>query len=291
MSSSDSARSDDRVRRGSFSDDQTIIVEREALLAFVQMRTQEANAEALAETFDGLSRTARQVWIDRFVREEALVREARRLGLDQDDELIRRRLVQKMEFLAEGIVASDSRLGQEEVEAAYRERVEEYRVPAILSFAHVFVRGVQPGASPSANSEIEGENEPRTRAEILLRKLNQEGLSEHEAGALGDRFLYNRRYVDRTLDEVRSHFGQATAEALLKLPVDPLRWQGPVESIHGWHLVRLTERTPSRLPDYEEIEPTLRRDLTRDRSQESLKAGLESIIGTYQIELAPVLAR
>ena len=91
------------------------LVEREALLAFVQMRTQEANAEGLAATFDGLSTEARQIWIDRFVREEALVREARRLGLDRQDELIRRRLVQKMEFLAEGIVASDFLLGEDEI--------------------------------------------------------------------------------------------------------------------------------------------------------------------------------
>ena len=261
--------------------DQTIVVEREALLAFVQMRTQEANAEGLAATFDGLSTEARQIWIDRFVREEALVREARRLGLDREDELIRRRLVQKMEFLAEGIVASDLLLGADEIKQIYRERVEEYREPAILSFAHVFVRASS--SEPTKGSDAHG------RAEMLLAKLNQESLSDNDAGALGDRFLYNRRYVDRTLDEVRSHFGRTTADKLLTLSVDAEKWQGPVESDHGWHLILLTERTRSRLPDLAEIEKTLRRDLTRDLSQEALDVGLGSIIRTYQIELDPAL--
>jgi peptidyl-prolyl cis-trans isomerase C len=261
--------------------DQTIVVEREALLAFVQMRTQEANAEGLAATFDGLSTEARQIWIDRFVREEALVREARRLGLDREDELIRRRLVQKMEFLAEGIVVSDSILGADEIEQIYRERVEEYREPAILSFAHVFVR--------ASSSEATKDSDAHGRAEMLLAKLNQESLSDNDAGGLGDRFLYNRRYVDRTLDEVRSHFGGTAANVLLTLSVDSAKWQGPVESDHGWHLILLTERTPSRLPDLAEIEKTLRRDLTRDRSQEALDVGLGSIIRTYQIELDAAL--
>lgn len=261
--------------------DQTIAVEREALLAFVQMRTQEANAEGLAEMFDGLSAQARQIWIDRFVREEALVREARRLGLDRQDELIRRRLVQKMEFLAEGIVASDSELGDDEIEQIYRERVEEYREPAILSFAHVFVR--------ASSSEPTQGSDAHARAETLLAKLNQESLSDNDSGALGDRFLYNRRYVDRTHDEVRSHFGKTAADTLLMLSVDTEKWQGPVESDYGWHLILLTERMPSRLPDLAEIEKALRRDLTRDRSQEALEVGLGAIIRTYQIDLDAAL--
>src|SRR5215510_5405668 len=37
--------------------------------------------------------------VDDFVDDEVLYREALRLGLDQDDEIIRRRLIQKLEFL------------------------------------------------------------------------------------------------------------------------------------------------------------------------------------------------
>ena len=41
--------------------------------------------------------------IDSWVREEVMLREALRLNLDRDDTIIRRRLVQKLEFLAEDI--------------------------------------------------------------------------------------------------------------------------------------------------------------------------------------------
>jgi hypothetical protein len=39
--------------------------------------------------------------VDRYVDDEVLYREALRLGLDQGDEIIRRRLIQKIEFLQE----------------------------------------------------------------------------------------------------------------------------------------------------------------------------------------------
>ena len=54
--------------------------------------------EALTAELDGeAAEAAVQAWID----EELLVREARRLGLDEGDPIVRRRLVQKVRFLHE----------------------------------------------------------------------------------------------------------------------------------------------------------------------------------------------
>ena len=43
-----------------------------------------------------------QSLLNDYVREEVLVREAIAMGLDRGDDIVRRRLVQKMEFLAQG---------------------------------------------------------------------------------------------------------------------------------------------------------------------------------------------
>jgi len=42
-----------------------------------------------------------QSLIDEYVREQVLFREALAMGLDRDDEIVRRRLVQKMQFLSQ----------------------------------------------------------------------------------------------------------------------------------------------------------------------------------------------
>lgn len=271
------------------SSDSTIVVEREALLAYVQLRTQEADAELLAKRFDALSEADRENWIDRYVREEALVREARRLALDRDDDLIRRRLVQKMEFLAEGLVADEREITSEALEAAYRARAEEFREPAILTFSHVFVADRNSEGASVASRSAGGE--AFTRAKAILAELNARGIAFDGAGALGDRFLYNRNYVDRTLDEVRSHFGSEMAETLLAAPVDPSRWQGPFASDHGWHLVLLADRIESRVPPLEDVEAALRRDLMREQEQAAREEGLEGIVSSYRVQLGPGFSR
>jgi hypothetical protein len=44
--------------------------------------------------------------VDDEVREEILYREALALGLDRNDEIVRRRMAQKMQFLAEDVAAA-----------------------------------------------------------------------------------------------------------------------------------------------------------------------------------------
>ena len=120
--------------------DGEIVVGRVALLDFVQRRTQEPDARATTAAFDALDAEGQRAWIDRFVREEALVREARALGLDRDDELIRRRLVQQMEFLTLGARDASRAIRDDELAAYYAAHVEDHRIPASVTFAHVFVR-------------------------------------------------------------------------------------------------------------------------------------------------------
>jgi hypothetical protein len=231
----------------------------------------------VAQAFDALPPAGRRDWLDRFVREEALVREARRLGLDRDDDLIRRRLVQKMEFLAGDLTAERAPFSRAQLEAAYREQAAAHREPTRVDFTHVFVQS--PVSSAAAQEQAEA------RAQRLLDRLELGKIEPAEAVALGDRFLYHRRYVDRTLEEVRSHFGAGFVRALSELEVDAGRWQGPLRSEHGWHLVRLDERISARIPPLAEIEPTLVRDLRRRLDEERVDRALEAVVSGYVVEL------
>lgn len=255
----------------------TIAVERAALLDFVQLRSGEADASALAARWDRLAPATRGVWIDRFVREEALVREARRLGLGRDDDLIRRRLVQKLEFLMEARI--DDVIDDATFSRVYAERSEQHRVPAIVTFSHVFVEDAE-ALSLDASGRAYG------RAADLRDAMNGEGVVLEEAGERGDRFLYNRVYVDRTIDEVRSHFGAELAEALQALEPHPTRWQGPLASQHGWHVVLLTRGEPSRVPPLDEIRRVLKEEILRERRDASRERGISGIVEGYTPRIA-----
>jgi len=250
-------------------DDVPIRVSRADLLAFVQSRTGQPDAARTEHDFDALSGAARRDWIDRFVREEALVREARALGLDRDDELIRRHLVRKMEFLTVAALEDALEPDRDALATYHRQHAESWRVPATLTFTHVFAR-------------------ERTRAEALLERLRKDAVAPADALALGDRFLYDRHYVDRTFDEVRSHFGEPFAEALSQAsPAPGVDWLGPLRSQHGWHLVALERREAGRLPELDEVEGRVREDLLRMRREAAIDAALAEIVDRYRVELEP----
>jgi hypothetical protein len=78
-------------------DSKTIVVDRDALLTFVQFRSKAFNPEVAAARLDALGDAELSMLIDDYVREEALHREALALGMDQNDYVIKQRLIQSLD--------------------------------------------------------------------------------------------------------------------------------------------------------------------------------------------------
>jgi PPIC-type PPIASE domain len=251
------SRGDGREGNGVDAQARRIHVDSDVLMQFVQAKTQIEDPDDFAASWRDLDASARADWLDRFIREEALVREARRLGLDQQDDLIRRRLVQQIEFVALGRVETGLEFGPEELEEIYGERKEDYRVPASFDFSHVFLR-IDDGVAGA-------EEEARSRAVALLRKLNAEGIA--------------------TSEEVISHFGEAMGAALGDLEPDAHQWQGPLRSTHGFHLVLLLGFDEARLPGAEEIRELLHEDWLRKQREVALDRAVAEIVSRYQVEI------
>ncbi len=264
-------------------DSRRIVVEREALLAFVQAKTKIADEAKVRRAFANFDSQSRQEWIDRFVREEVLVREARELGLDREDQIIRRRLAQKVEFLTLGLLENELRVEDAELEVFYREHMEDYRVPTTLTLTHVYLAVRDSGANAESNVAAS-----RIRAESLLAALNGEAVSFRDAMGRGDRFLYNRNYVDRTIDEIRSHFGDEIADVMERVEPDASLWRGPYRSEFGWHLILLTERNESHVPALPEIAPMLRDDAMREKRESVLGDSIAALISKYRVDQTSV---
>ena len=93
-------------------DPNVVTVDHDALLTFVQYRIKAFNPTLAEEKLSSLSDDELQKLIDDYVREEVLHREAVALGLDEDDYVIRRRLVQKLEFITEGFAEAGAKVDQ-----------------------------------------------------------------------------------------------------------------------------------------------------------------------------------
>ena len=148
----------------------------------------------------------------------------------------------------------------------------------LLRVADELLRGAWDGARPVRLLGL--------TAADLRDALNGDGVVFEGAGDRGDRFLYNRVYVDRTLDEVRAHFGDEMAGALDALEPHASEWQGPLASQHGWHAVLLTRKAPSRIPALAEIRSVLREEILRERREASLERGVREVLDRYAPQLA-----
>ena len=254
--------------------DGTIRITRPAILEFMQYRNKAFQAERAEQTWEAFEPDERQRLIDEYVREEALFREALALGLDRDDYLIKRRLVQKLEFLSQGFAAADAEPSEQEVADYFEQHKADYYLEPHATFTHVFF-----------DSDKHGADKARGLAERELAKLNRQRVSFSEAVGRGDRFPFHLNYVERVPDFVGAHFGQSMAKGVFELAPDEHSWRGPFQSEYGSHVVLLTRREEGRLPALDEMRSVVVEDAKADKVRSETEAEVATIVDKYEVEI------
>ena len=205
--------------------------------------------------------------VERQIREEIYYREAQALDLGRDDPIIRRRLAEKMEFIASDLlVPSDP--ADKELTAYLTANPDKFVSPVRLSFSHIFY---------SADSVS---RERQSSQEALLTRLN-ESADPQEYSELGDSFNGKQHYEHIADYQIARIFGRRFEEQLIALPVG--QWLGPIESGYGRHLVRIDNRIDAQLPLLREIREKVLaywRTEQQEKSNDSLYAKLKE---NYQI--------
>lgn len=180
-----------------------------------------------------------QQLVENKVQEEILYREALAMGLEKDDTIVKRRMAQKMRFLAEDVAAAREPTAAE-LKSWFEKNNAKFALPSRLSFRHLYF-------SPDRRSA-----RARDDAANALAKLAGQPQDAKLTASLADPFMFQDYYRDRAPDYLGKEFGPQFAQAVAKLP--PGSWQGPIESGFGWHLVFIDTVIPGRVPSFEEIE-------------------------------------
>jgi peptidyl-prolyl cis-trans isomerase C len=176
--------------------------------------------------------------IDNYIREEISYREARKMGLDKDDEIIRRRLSQKFDFLQTDL-AETPQPSDEHLQQFYKSHLSLFRTEARVSFSHIYF------STDNSTDSI-----ARQRAFNVLHQLKQSN-TQH-APEKGDRFPLQYDYTDQAVVDIQQNFGdKQILQELFKAPVNT--WFGPVQSGYGWHLVYITKIDNAALVPYPAI--------------------------------------
>lgn len=180
------------------------------------------------------------------IREEVLYREGTAMGLDRDDIVIRRRVLQKLDIISEESAGQEAPTDAA-LQAWLNDHAHRYAQPAVLDFDQVLFDPVRHGARLKSDLDA--------------------ALAQLRAGAdpakIGDRGLLAVRVTASPQDSVARDFGEDFAQALLKLPVGS--WQGPVRSGYGAHLVRVNRLLPGRNSTLDEVRGSVERNFESDR--------------------------
>jgi hypothetical protein len=193
--------------------------------------------------------------IEEQIRAEVFYREAVAMGLDRDDDVIRRRLQQKMEFLAAelGGVAEPT---EAQLQTYLDEHAQGFKIDPVLSFRQIYL-----------NVEKRGEAAVEDAGKLLAIL---QGGKARDITTLGDEFSLPQDYDAYPLRDVVRLFGPDFADGLPEFPQG--RWAGPLQSVHGLHLVLLQERIAARSPELDEVRNAVWRAWLEARRQEALDA-------------------
>ncbi|MCR2747626.1 peptidylprolyl isomerase [Limnobacter parvus] len=201
-----------------------------------------------------------------YIDEEILYREGLKLGLEKDDLIVKRRVVQKMRFLLEDMtpVATPT---EAQLQTWLDQNPERYQTEQSIQFQHhFFSRGKRGDESIyhaetalidlSASKEIVSDPFPLRTSEALLSR-----------------------------DQVIKEFGNKAASILFELPIG--QWSNPVQSALGVHLFKVDERNEGRIMTLQEAGTQLMSDLIAAQREAVNDAGLAALRATYTIKDGP----
>jgi parvulin-like peptidyl-prolyl isomerase len=191
--------------------------------------------------------------IQQYIRETVLYREALTMGLNKHDQVIRRRLAQKLEFLAKDLVSLTPPT-DEELVAYFDAHKDRYQEPALYNFTQVFF-------DPDKRGDATLDD-----AEAIKVTLMARGDAIEDAGALGDAFMLQSYYPEKDPLEIQKLFGTGFTEALMDLA--PGQWHGPVLSGYGTHLVYVSNVIEPPPPVFAEVRDRVVQEWTSERSEE-----------------------
>ena len=204
------------------------------------------------------------------IQEEILYREGLAMGLDKDDTIVKRRMGQKVRFLAEDVAAAHEPT-TDELKMWYGKNSQKFALPGRMTFRHVYF-------SPDRRGRRAHDD-----AVEALAKVAGEPEDSKAAPLRADRFMFQEYYGDRSTEQLAKEFGPQFAQAILK--ITPGSWQGPIESGYGWHLVFVESFTPGRIPVLEEIESDVKTAWLGDQKEQAWRKAYQEMRANYAVLL------
>ncbi|WP_422361014.1 peptidyl-prolyl cis-trans isomerase [Reichenbachiella sp.] len=198
--------------------------------------------------------------LDGYIKQEIMYREALAMNLDHNDEIIRRRMAQKVQFLTQDIVERVEPK-EEELQAYLKENQNNYKSEKLISFEHIyFSNDLRKDAKSDAAKALQSNN------------------------LIGDSSPIRNSFKDASVTKISGELGERFTDSLEKLEVSD-SWQGPIESGLGYHLVIVSNIVDSRNLELHEVLKKVKTDYQYDMRNQLNDNLYESLLKKYEVSI------
>jgi cupin superfamily acireductone dioxygenase involved in methionine salvage len=202
------------------------------------------------------------------IKQEIFYLEALQMNLDHNDEIIKRRLSQKMEFLSNDL-ASMTKPSDSELKDYFEAHLDKYLTPHMYSFYQI-------------PFTLDGSGRDYFKKAQSVLKNNQDATVEFMK-TKGDRLMFPNEYQRASSQELAQQLGSDFPNALKTAPTNV--WVGPIDSGFGTHLVFITNIESPRKPEFESIRRALERDFAYEKEKLVNQAIYDQMKKGYRIKI------
>ncbi len=240
---------------------ETIVIDDEEVNRMTTLFEKQWNRLPTQEELKGL--------IDTYIQQEIYYRKALLMNLDHNDELIRRRLDQKLRFLTNDMAALNEP-SELELKEYYEANKKKYLFPGKYSFSHIYFN---PDKRKNARQD----------AINTLQAIPESDQPIKEIITKGDDFPFAYSLELLSEPEISKQMGDDFTKGLQNLPLK--KWSGPLLSGYGFHLVFIEEFVDPVEPELAEVKDDVLRDFEYHNQQQYNKRLLEEFKKDFTIVL------
>jgi hypothetical protein len=206
--------------------------------------------------------------IDDYIDDQVMYREALRMGLDQDDEIIRRRLIQKVQFLQQDLAGVPDPQ-ESELRAYYSAHPELFTSATSVSFEQLYF-----------SADHGGSTKAESRARHALDQVRRG--SATSLALLDDPFPFQIAAEDLTRVDAARIFGDTgIVEALFSTSEG--QWSEPVRSAYGWHLIKVDHRQSAKVAEFSQVRTQVESAYREEQRQAAQQRELAALRARYDI--------
>ena len=199
--------------------------------------------------------------VNEFIEQEVLYQEALEMNLDHNDEIVKRRLAQKMEFISDGL-AESLQPTEDILKKYFEDHKDNYSKDPIYTISHVYF---------SQDKRSDAYND----AKNALKLVSMEGL--------GDPISLPKTYTDASSFAISRDYGTSFVNSLDTLEIG--KWTGPINSGLGVHLVFIKEKKARGLYTFEEVKDKVIVDYNFEASNDFKKELIATLLKGYKINV------